>query len=249
MIAKLIKDHSKVNNKNILIIKSKKLLQKIYMNYFELAKANINDVNSSKILEIGSGPGLIKSVIPNCITSDLFFNENLDRIENVYQTNFKSGELSDIIMIDVFHHIKHPLIALNELNRVLNKNGKLIMIEPSMGFLPRIIYKLFHKEPNAFNYKISEETDRSKINMEEYFAAQSYPYRIFYKNEINFKKYFKLHYLNLFSDFAYLGSGGFGYNQFYPNTFYKYIKLIDNYLSKFPKIFAARMIVVLEKND
>ena len=49
------------------------------------------------------------------------------------------------------------------------------------------------------------------------------------------------------SDFSFLGSGGFGYTQFYPKVLYNLIKKFDNILSILPLLFAARMIITLEK--
>ena len=65
--------------------------------------------------------------------------------------------------------------------------------------------------------------------------------------ELNFGTIKKIDY---FSDFAYLGSGGFSFHSIYPEKFYPYLKNIDTILSKFAKkIFASRMLIVLEKKN
>ena len=244
---KFQENHNKINDKNKIIIKQKEILIKIYRDYYKDLYNNIYKPEEGKNLEIGSGPSFIKSIIKDCITSDAFYDEDLDRKENVYKLNFQNDEISNLLMIDVFHHLQYPMAALKEMNRVLEKKGRVIMIEPSMGLLPRIIFSLFHKEPNGFNFFISnKEVVKNDI---KFFAAQSFPFRIFYKKELNFSKYFKLIKIENKSDFSFLGSGGFSFPAMYPNFCYKFIKVMDKYFSYFPKIFSARMIVVLEKND
>ena len=151
-------------------------------------------------------------------------------------------------MIDVFHHLKYPGLVLKEINRVLIKNGRVIMIEPAMGLIPRIIYKIFHYEPNGFNLKINWNSVVKKIpSANEYFAAQSIPWRLFFLREVNLKRY-KIKLIKPFSDFAFLLSGGYSYNSFYPIALYPFVKLIDKLLTYISiKIFSARMLIVLEK--
>lgn len=239
------KDHKKINNNNSSIFLKKKLLQNIYFDYYHNIKKNLTKDKNSKILEVGSGPGLITKIIKKCITSENFKTSNLDRIENIYNLTFNDNELSDIVMIDVFHHIKYPMKAILEMSRVLKKKGRIIMLEPSMGYIPRLIFHIFHKEPNGFNFKISTRLNIG-LNLDDYFAAQSYPYRIFYKNEIDYSDYFSKIKIELKSDFAFLGSGGYGYSQFYPSNMYNIFKKLDSFLSLFPQIFAARMLIVIE---
>ena len=67
------------------------------------------------------------------------------------------------------------------MHRVLIKNGRIIMIEPAMGFIPRVVYKIFHYEPNGFNLKISWDSIPKKIPpSNQYFAAISLPWRAFF---------------------------------------------------------------------
>jgi SAM-dependent methyltransferase len=242
-------NHNTIDRKNRDIYKKKKIIKLIYNNYYSLIKNNLLKNNNYPILEIGSGGGNIKKFIKECITSDQFKNENIDRIENIYKIKFNNNSLSNIILIDVFHHLEFPLLALNEINRVLIKHGRLIMIEPAMGLIPRIIYKIFHYEPNGFNIKINRRDKISaRLKFKKYFASQSFPWRIFFLNELDLKNNFKKKKITLFSDFAFLLSGGYSYRAFYPKTFYPVIKYVDKILSVISlKIFSSRMLIVIEK--
>jgi len=243
-------DHKKIDSKNRKTYQNKDLIKIIYNNYYKKIKENIYTSNKKKILELGSGGGNIKKVIQNCITSDQFKNENIDRIENIYNINFKKNSISNIILIDVFHHLQFPGLALKEIHRVLIKNGRIIMVEPAMGFIPRTIYKIFHYEPNGFDLKINwNDTPKRIPSLNQYFAAQSLPWRAFFLKELNLRSKYKIKLIKPFSDFAFLLSGGYSYKAFYPKFLYSLIKLIDKILTSISiKIFSARMLIVLEKN-
>ena len=246
-------NHKKIYFKNRKIYQNKDLIKIIYNNYYKTIKKNIYISNKNKILEIGSGGGNIKKIIKQCITSDQFINDNndnIDRIENIYKINFKKNSISNIILIDVFHHLQFPGLALQEIHRVLIKNGRIIMMEPAMGFIPRIVYKIFHYEPNGFNLKINwNDTPKRISSLNQYFAAQSLPWRAFFLKEINLRSKYKIKLIKPFSDFAFLLSGGYSYKAFYPKFLYPFIKLIDKILTNISiKIFSARMLIVLEKN-
>lgn len=243
-------NHKKIDSKNRETYKKKTLIKLIYKDYYKNINQFIYKNKNQKILELGSGGGNIKRVIKNCITSDQFRNKNVDRIENIYKINFKNFSLSNVILIDVFHHLEFPSLALKEIHRVLIKNGRIIMIEPAMGLIPRIVYKIFHYEPNGFNFKINWNNIPKKIPCsKQYFAAQSMPWRAFFLKELNLKSKYKIKLIKPFSDFAFLLSGGYSYKALYPKFLYPFIKLIDKMLTCISiKIFSARMLIVLEKN-
>ena len=243
-------DHKKIDYKNRKIYQNKDLIKIIYNNYYKNIKKNIYLSDKKKILELGSGGGNIKKVIKECITSDQFKNKNIDRIENIYKINFKKNSISNIILIDVFHHLQFPSLALKEIHKVLIKNGRIIMVEPAMGLIPRIVYKIFHYEPNGFNLRIKWNNIPKKIPLSnQYFAAQSIPWRAFFLKELNLKSKYSIKLIKPFSDFAFLLSGGYSYKALYPKILYSMIKLIDKILTSISiKIFSARMLIVLEKN-
>jgi SAM-dependent methyltransferase len=241
--------HYELDLKNRELYKKKNLLKLIYNNYFNLIKQNLKKNKNLQTLEIGSS-GFIKEIIPECVTSNLEKKDNIiDVQENIYELSQKDNSLSNIIMVDIFHHLEFPRLALNNMYRTLEHGGRVIMVEPSMGLIPRIVYKLFHHEPNGFNFRINwEKIPDELFDQSKYFAAQSIPWRAFIKKELNLYNKFTIKKVYQFSDFAYLGSGGFSYRSFYPKKFYNFIKSLDGILTKVSnKIFAARMLIVLEK--
>jgi len=244
-------NHEELDIKNRKIFKEKKILQLVYGNYFNLIKQNLLIDSKNPILEIGSS-GFIKNFIPNCITSNLIKNDSMiDREENIFDLKKVEEIFSNIVMVDIFHHLRFPMLALKNLHHILSKNGRVILIEPAMGWIPRIIYKLFHHEPNGFDLKINWNDEPTQLHdKSDYFAAQALSWRAFVKNELKYGELFNLKKINYFSDFAYLGSGGFSFKSMYPEKFYPFLKNIDTILTKISKeMFASRMLIVLEKKD
>ena len=152
-------------------------------------------------------------------------------------------------MVDIFHHLKYPKFALKNIHRVLCDNGRVIMVEPAMGLIPRFIYKIFHHEPNGFDFKIEWDEKPEKIpGKKDYFAAQSIPWRAFIKKELKLDELFEIKKIQCFSDFSFLASGGYSYISFYPKILFNTIRYFDRFLTILSKnIFSARMLVVLEK--
>ncbi len=96
------------------------------------------------VVELGSGMGHIKEHLPDCITTDLFPNEWLDRVEDAYHLTFDTGAVSHLILFDVWHHLAYPGTALGEFHRVLVDRGKVIIFDPAMGVLGRFVFGNFH---------------------------------------------------------------------------------------------------------
>ena len=242
-------NHKNLDEKNRKAYKEKSLLRLIYKDYYKQIHNQIRTDTLYPSLEIGSGGGNIKEIIPECITTDQFIDNKIDQIENIYNLSFESNSISNIILLDVFHHLEFPRLAINEMYRVLASKGRIIMIEPAMGLIPKIIFKLFHDEPLGLNLKIKWDDTPKKIpDLDEYFAAQSIPWRAFVKKEFKIEDNFKMKLVEPFSDFAYLASGGYSYPSFYPKMIYPLVKSIDRLLSVLSKkIFSARMLIVLEK--
>ena len=96
------------------------MLREIYHDFYQrIADARIDPALPGPAVELGSGMGRIKDVIPQCVTTDLFPNAWLDRRENCYQLSFADASVSHLILFDVWHHLRYLGTALREFHRVL----------------------------------------------------------------------------------------------------------------------------------
>lgn len=225
--------------------RQKPLLQLIYRDYANLIKGYFLDVNKP-IIEIGAGIGNLKNYLNGIICTDLFPNPWIDVVCSAYHLPFKGGTVSNIFMFDVFHHLERPMAFLKEAQRVLNKNGRVIMIEPYISLFSYPVYGLLHHEEIGWFKKIDLSEEKPQIS--HYYAAQGNATRLFFKQEaVKIINQWEIVEKKRFACMSYILSGGYSKPSFYPTRFYNLMKKLDSLFSTLPSLFAARCLVVLEK--
>jgi SAM-dependent methyltransferase len=98
-------------------------------------------------LEIGGGSGNLKERLPQVIASDIQFAPWLDLVADAQRLPFPDGTLSNMVMVDVLHHIEYPLVFFREAERALRAGGRIVMIEPAITPGSTLFYRLIHEEP------------------------------------------------------------------------------------------------------
>lgn len=229
---------------------SKPLLKKIYGDLYTLASTYLTDAVEGDVIEIGSGAGQIHTYMPQVIRTDIFESESIDRVEDVYRLTFDSESTSNIIMLDVFHHLRFPGDALHECRRVLSDRGRLIIIEPYVGPFSLPIYGLCHHEPLGLLRNITwhDTSESRQSNMP--FAAQAQSTRIFFGSNLKtIERDWHIVERQRLSMWRYVASGGFRKMQLYPTDWYERMAFIDRMAGILPTIFGTRFLVVLEKRS
>ena len=227
----------------------KPLLQKIYRDFYSEIAGELRSDLPGETVEIGSGIGNLKTVVPEALATDIFPNPWLDRIENAYALSFEDVSVANLILFDVWHHLEYPGTALAEFHRVLAPGGRLIIFDPAMGLLGRIVYGLFHHEPLALKDEIRwrAPADFSPGEM-TYYAAQGNAQRIFFSGEgASELDDWRTVRRSLFAGIPYVASGGFRGPQLYPESLLPALRVIDRMASRVPALFATRLLVTLEK--
>ena len=227
----------------------KPLVREVYRRFYgEIASRLRRDLNGITV-ELGSGMGNIKEVIPECITTDLFSNPWIDRREDAYRLTFADGALANLILCDVWHHLAYPGSALAEFARVLEPGGRLVLFEPGMGLLGRLIYGCFHHEPLGLNRPLAWEAPAG-FNPEAapYFAAQASATRVFLKRErTDYESAWRVVEIRRLAALSYAASGGFSRIRFYPASALPAMLTLDRLLDRVPGLSATRLLVVLER--
>jgi SAM-dependent methyltransferase len=243
--------HREELNRNRQVWRNKPLLRRVYNSFFDEINLHLTRQIKGSILELGSGVSGIKSVIPDCICTDIFPGEDIDRVESAYALNFANESVSNLILFDVFHHLRYPGTALDEIYRVLKNSARLILFEPCISLVGHIVYGIFHQEPVALNRRIDYfAPDNWKPENSRYYAAQGNAYRIFVKKECpELLKKWKLTAVRRIPAFSYIASGGYQNWQLYPLFLLPAMQGLDRVLAPFPSIFACRLLVVLEKTN
>lgn len=228
----------------------KPALRKAYSQFYREIARRLNPKLSGLLVELGSGMGQIKEHIPQCITTDIFPNPWLDRVEDAYHLSFSSGEVSHLILFDVWHHLRYPGAALQEFSRVLGEEGRIIIFEPAMGLIGRFVFGNFHHEPLALDEEIEWNAPEGSTSREgEYYAAQGNASRVFGTGAFLEKLHpWRISEIKYFSGLAYVASGGMRGPQLYPSAMWPLFNKVDAAFSRFPAL-ASRMLVVLERHE
>ncbi|MFZ5877758.1 MAG: methyltransferase domain-containing protein [Chloroflexota bacterium] len=240
--------HKDLIDRNQALWQRKPLLRRVYADLYQAMALRLSRVNGPSV-ELGSGMGSIREVLPDCIRTDLFPYPWLDRVENAYQLTFADASLANLLMVDVFHHLRYPGAALREFQRALQPGGRVILMEPGLGLLGHLVYGPLHVEPigRAADLQWSAPEGWSADDM-DYYAAQGNATRIFVQGHFADRLgAWNILEVKRIAALAYVGSGGYSGPQLYPDAAYPLVKAVERIFQPFPSLFATRLLVVLEK--
>jgi len=97
-------------------------------------------------IEVGSGGGFVKEMIPEIVTSDTLPYSGVDRVIDATRMPFQNDSLKAIFMLNVFHHIPDVAAFLKEAERCLKPDGRLLIVDQHPGWIGWPIYRFLHHE-------------------------------------------------------------------------------------------------------
>jgi len=229
----------------------KPILRTIYRGFHEEIARHLSSLNPPLVVELGAGIGNIKDVIPHALRTDLFPNPWLDQTENAYALSFDDETVTDLILFDVFHHLRYPGTALKEFRRVLRPGGRVLVFDPFISLLGLVVYGLLHKEPIAWRREIEWYAPQGWHPAQtDYYAAQGNATRVFFSRMTpTLFRDWKIVTRKRYAAFSYVASGGYSGPQLYPDSFHPKMRRLDALMDKIPAAFATRILAVLEKPE
>ena len=112
-------------------------------------------------LEVGAGPGLSKEFIQNnnLKISDFSNHKHLDyKNIDAQDTKFKENSYDFVIASNMIHHIPYPIIFFKEINRILKKNGRLIIQDAYCSIIFQLITIIMKHEGYDFTKDVWSES-------------------------------------------------------------------------------------------
>ena len=220
-----------------------------WMNYY----INENDIG----IEVGSGAGFAKDFIrnKNLKLTDMRNDEHLDyKNIDAQNTKFKNESFDYVIASNMIHHVPYPIKFFREMNRILKKNGKLIIFDSYCSLTFQLVTAIMKHEGFDFTVNVWDEKNPKSDEYDVWDGNIAITNLIFDdKKKFNEKlgNYFSIEYEKLTECLIFLNSGGvtsktfsIPMNKFFLNI----LKSIDKILIKVsPSIFCMGRSVVLIK--
>lgn len=239
-----------VTEKHRRIWKEKRILRVIYEEWYEKIVGDLSKVEGPSV-ELGAGSGNFKTYKPDVISADVEKFDWLDLCFDAHVMPFENESVSNLILVDVLHHLSNPVKFLHEAKRVLKNKGRIVLLEPFPSPYSLWIYKRFHPEPFVFDVDYYSKPDVGQKDPWE--SNQAIPYLIFFKEKNKFEEIFG----NVFnmlkkkklSFILYPASGGFENKAMIPDSMIPAFQLIEKILAPAASLLAFRCYVVIEKRN
>ena len=223
--------------------KSNKALGCLYREWYELISKQLSEIDGINI-ELGCGASFIDQINKSIKKTDVFLNSNTDfKLDAMDIGKIFENKISNLILVNVFHHISDPELFLKSAEKSLLPGGRIIMIEPSNNYWSRLVYKLIGHEP--FDTRQIEWKFESKDPLLD--SNQALSWIIFERDYEKFKNLFPKFSLiqkKNMMPFSYLLSGGHSFN----TRLGKFIRIIRKFERFFfDKTLGMFNLICLEK--
>jgi SAM-dependent methyltransferase len=221
------------------LIQAKPALRSYYLNAYRRYSQCLERCPSEGIaLELGSGGGFAKKVIPEMLTSDTLPYSGVDKVIDATKMPFDDGTLKAIFMLNVFHHIPDVGAFLKEAQRCLKPEGHLLIVDQHPGWIGWPIYRFLHHEPfdpSAQDWRFHSTGPLSGAN-------GALAWIVFRRDRDKFKALFPMLEILKYEPHTPLGywlSGGLKHWSLLPKWGVDWVARVDSLLIKASKEFGA----------
>lgn len=185
----------------------KPLIRELYGHYHELL---LQHCCTGDVVEIGAGCGNLKASHPHVRSIDIVNSEWVDIVANAEQLPFSANSVDNLVMLDVLHHVRHPMRFFKDAARVLRSGGRIVLLEPGISPLSHFFYHALHPEP--VNMHADLFTDSAQSGDYPFDSNQAIPTLLFEKHAQRFLREcpeYKLTHTAWLGAVSYPLSGGF----------------------------------------
>jgi len=203
-------------------------------------------------LELGSGIGVMKEIIPGLRTSDIQVTPYVDFAASAYEIEQTGGIWATIYAMDMLHHLREPLRFLRSASCALKPGGRVILLEPAATFGGRCFYRLFHHEPIQ-PQRLHAPYVFPADDAQGAFANMGMGWALFQRDRKALSSSLasmnlKVVHCEYLGGISYSLTGGFSRRALASESVIRFVIRCESWLpSWWWRIFGLRMLVVLEK--
>ncbi len=203
-------------------------------------------------VELGSGPGFAAEFIPELLLTDIVQAPWHGRRAAAEALPFADGEVGALVLFDVLHHVAEPAAFFAEAVRVLRPGGRIVLLEPYISPLSRVVYGLFHPELVDMSVDPFAPAGEARPDGKDPFQSnQALPTLIFRGKAEGLRARFPglvVTRVERFAGLSYPASGGFSRAPLLPMPLWRALFAVERWLPRFLfRLIGFRLFVVVEK--
>jgi SAM-dependent methyltransferase len=187
-------------------------------------------------------------MFPDVVATDVEPTQWADAVVDAESLPYEDGSVGNLVLIDVFHHLARPARFLDEARRVLERSGRVIVLDPYCSPLSTPAYRLFHHERTDLSGAgLGEDADVAASPLS---SNQARATLVFFRNLGSFRERWpelRIVERRRFALVAYPLSGGFSGRRLVPARFYRPLAALERLLAPLAPLAAFRCLVVLER--
>lgn len=233
------------------------LTREIYAGYYAMIRSELSTVPGASI-EVGAGHGSFSSSQENILSCDLVPCPWLDCAADALQLPFRDGSLSNIIMVDVLHHLVAPGRFFEHAARALAPGGRIVLLEPYSSPISWFAWRYLHDEDIVLNVdplcddpSCEDSSSAQRPGDDPWEANLAIPTLVFWRDLSKFKTLFPsldIVRRDRFDALVYPLSGGFEQRRLVPMKLVPFLRWVERRLSFLSRLLAFRCFVVLQKH-
>ena len=223
------------------------LVRRLYRDWYGLIVARLSETPGPTI-ELGSGISRFKEHFPDAVATDIEPTPWADEVVDAEQLPYEDGSVSNLVLIDVFHHLARPHRFLDEARRALTKGGRTLLLDPYCSPVSYPAYRLFHHERTDLDTSPFDDDPATAASPMD--ANQARATLAFFRHLDEFERRWPeltLQERRRLALVLYPLSGGFTRPELLPRPLHDLGSLAERVLRPFAPLLAFRCLIVLER--
>ena len=184
--------------------------------------------------------------MPNVVATDVEPTRWAEATVDAHELPYADSSLANLVLFDVFHHLRDPARFLDEARRALRPGGRVVLVEPYCSPVSTPLYRRFHHERTDLRVDPFAPDPQLGAAME---GNQALPTLAFFRYEAELRRRWpelRIVRRRRFAFLLYPLSGGYSRTPLVPRALYRPLRILEEALSPLASLLAFRCLVVLE---